>query len=340
MHCSHRGGFQQQVRFLRQQFLQEDGLPFGDVLSSEAVSQAVRSIGLFWMERIYTPLTTLWVFLAQVLSADHSCRSAVARLIAQRISLGQLPCSAETGAYCQARKRLPEKFFSGVARQTGQTLDARSDSTWRWKGHRVYIYDGSTVTMPDTLENQRAYPQNVAQKPGLGFPIARIGAIFSLACGAVVELGICRYAGKGQGELNLLHTLWSFFRDGDVVLTDRLMCTWMEIFLLKSRGIDSVTQLHAWRKSDFRRGQRLGPGDHLVCWGRPESRSIIEKADRSLPQFMTVRECRIRVSQPGFRSKSIVVVTTLLDHEKYTPDDLAQLYLARWNAEVSQAECR
>src|SRR5262249_9156217 len=153
------------------------------------------------------PLVTLWVFLGQVLSADHSCRAAVARLRAHRLARGQRPCSAETGAYCQARQRLPEQFFSDVACSVGRNLDGQADPRWLWKGRRVYLFDGTTVTMPDTPANQEAYPQVYNQKLGLGFPIARLGAIISLACGAVVNLGLCRYAGKGQGEVSLLRQL-------------------------------------------------------------------------------------------------------------------------------------
>jgi hypothetical protein len=226
MRDSNQGWFHQQVSFLRRQFLQDGDLPFNNVLSEEIVKQALTAINVFWMDRIYSPLVTLWVFLGQVLSADSCCRAAVARLIARRLSQGQGPCSPETGAYCQARKRLPEKFFSEVARQTGRALEANVDPQWLWKRRRVYVYDGSSVSMSDTPENQSAYPQPVVQKPGLGFPLARIAAVFSLACGAVLDLGICRYAGKGQSELGLLRTLWDLFVPGDVLLTDRLMCSW------------------------------------------------------------------------------------------------------------------
>jgi hypothetical protein len=211
MRHSNQGRFRQQVRFVRRQFLQDGGLPFSNVLSENLISQALKAISGFWMDRIYSPLVTLWVFLGQVLSADHSCRAAVARLIAHRISRGQSPCSAETGAYCQARKRLPERFFSGVARQTGRALEDNVDPDWLWKRRRVYVYDGSSASMPDTPENQRDYPQPDTQKRGLGFPLARIAAVFSLACGAVLDLGICRYAGKGQSELGMLRALWDMF---------------------------------------------------------------------------------------------------------------------------------
>jgi len=326
--------FRQQVSFLRRQFLQDGELPFSNVLSEGIVSQGLASINSRWLDRVYSPLVTLWVFLGQVLSADHSCRAAVARLIAYRAAQGQRPCSPETGAYCQARKRLPEAFFSEVARQTGRALDDKVKPQWRWKGRRVYMFDGTVVSMPDTPENQAAYPQPDTQHPGLGFPLARIAVVFSLACGAVLDLGFARYAGKGQGELSLLRGLWNLFLPGDVLLADRLMCSWTEIFRLKQRGIDCVTRLSK-RTVDFRRGLRLGDGDHLVRWPKPGCpRSMDWQTYKSLPEFLTVREIRVRVEQPGFRSRTIVVVTTLLDAEAYSKSDLAELYRSRWNNEL------
>src|SRR5271155_1500435 len=149
MRYSNQGRFRQQVRFLRHQFLQDGDLPFGDVLSEGIVAQALEAVNVCWLDRIYSPLVTLWVFLGQVLSADHSCRAAVARLIAYRAAQGQRPCSSETGAYCQARKRLPESFFSEVARQTGHVLEDKVKPEWRWKGRRVYMFDGTVISMPD-----------------------------------------------------------------------------------------------------------------------------------------------------------------------------------------------
>jgi hypothetical protein len=335
MRYSTPGQFREQVRFLRRQFLQDDELPFSQVLSEDLVSQSLATIKTCWLDRIYSPLVTLWIFLGQVLSADHSCRAAVARLIAHRISRGQDPCSPETGAYCQARKRLPEKFFSEAARQTGRALEQGVDPKWLWKRRRVYVYDGSSVSMPDTSKNQLAYPQPDTQKPGLGFPLARIAAVFSLACGAVLEVGICRYAGKGQSELGMLRTLWDIFLPGDVLLADRLMCTWTEMVMLKARGVDCVCRFTSHRKTDFRRGKRLGPDDHIVLWPKPtKPRSMDRMTYHALPAFLMVRECRIRVEQPGFRVTTLTLATTLLDSHEFTKYDLAQLYRARWNAEL------
>jgi Transposase DDE domain len=336
MRSYNHGRVQQQTSFLRRQFLQDGDLPLTDVLSEGIVAQALTATGVIWLDRIYSPLVTLWVFLGQVLSADHSCRAAVARLIAHRLSQGQRPCSPTTGAYCQARKRLPEQFFAAVACLVGRALDAKADAQWLWKGRRVYMFDGTTVSMPDTPENQAAYPQVYNQKPGLGFPIARIGVITSLACGAVLNLGFCRYAGKGQGEVSLLRQLWDVLRPGNVLLADSLLSNWTGIVLLKERGVDLVSRLNkAHRKADFRRGKRLGHDDHIVRWHKPTSiRSVDWRTYKSLPEYVTIREARIRVEQPGFRTKVIVVVTTLLDPQETTKDDLATLYRARWNNEL------
>jgi Transposase DDE domain len=334
MPYSNPGSFLAQASFLRRQFLQDGDLPFTNILTEEVIAQALTTLG-GWLDRIFSPLVTLWVFLGQVLSADHSCRAAVARLLAHRLAHGQSPCSAQTGAYCQARKRLPESFFADVARHTGRALDAKVDPQWLWKRRRVYIYDGSSVSMPDTAENQAEYPQPDTQKPGLGFPLARLAALFSLACGAVLDVGICRYAGKGQSELGMLRTLWDLFRPGDVLLADRLMCAWTEMVMLKQGGVDSVCRLTSHRTADFRRGQRLGKGDHVVRWNKPgKPRSIDRQSYDALPEFLLVRECRVRVKQPGFRVKSLIIATTLLDADAFTKDDLGTLYLARWQAEL------
>ncbi len=332
-HCKPRP-FRAQANFLRRQFLQDGDLPFTDVLTEGVIAQALATL-TGWLDRIFSPLVTLWVFLGQVLSADHSCRAAVARLLAHRLARGQSPCSAQTGAYCQARQRLPEAFVADVARQTGRALDDAVEPQWLWKRRRVHVYDGSSASMPDTPANQRDYPQPGTQKPGLGFPLARIAAVFSLACGAVLDLALCRYAGKGQSELGMLRTLLDLFRPGDVVLADRLLCAWTEMVLLKERGVDSVCRFSSHRRADFRRGRRLGKGDHVVVWPKPpKPRTIDRAAYAMLPESLTVRECRVQVEQPGFRITTLIVATTLLDPAEITKEDLGQLYRARWNAEL------
>jgi hypothetical protein len=327
--------FRAHASHLRRLFLQGGGLPFADVLTEEVLAGALAAVGR-WLDRIYSPLVTLRVFLGQVLDPDHSCRAAVARLNAHRVANGRRPCSARTGAYCRARRRLPEAFFAAAACAVGRRLDAKTERGWLWKGRRVYLFDGTTVSMPDTPANQAAYPQVYNQKPGLGFPIARVGALISLACGAVVNLGLCRYAGKGQGEVSLLRRMWDLLTAGDVILADRLTANWATIQMLQARGVELVSRLNkAKRTADFRRGRRLGPDDHVVRWAKPTSiRSLDWKTYKALPDAIEVRECRVRVAQPGFRTRSVVVVTTLLDPGQATKEDLAELYRARWHAEL------
>ena len=326
---------QRQVESLRQEFLQDGQLPFTDVLTEECLKEALREIKAPWNDRIFTPLVTLWVFLGQVLAADQSCRAAVARLIAHRVAQGlealqlgdrRLLPGAETPAGAVLRRHRPP---------VGRRLDERVDPKWLWKGRRVYLFDGSTVAMPDTPENRAEYPLTYNQTPGTCFAIARIGAIISLSCGAILDLGICRYAGKGQGEVSLLRRLWDVLRPGDVLLGDRLMGNWASMYWLQQRGVDTVSRLTAHRTADFRKGTRLGKDDHLVVWKKPTSiRSVDRRTYDALPESITVREVRFRVEQPGFRTRAIVVVTTLLDPEQATQEELASLYRARWNNEL------
>jgi Transposase DDE domain len=162
-----------------------------------------------------------------------------------------------------------------------------------------------------------------------------LAAIISLSCGAILDLGICRYAGKGQNESGMLRQLWGLFRSGDVIVADRLMCSCTEMVMLQQRGVDVVCRLTSHRTADFRRGERLGKDDHVVIWMKPRKpRSIEQEVYDALPEFLLVRECRVRIEQTGFRVRSLVIATTLLDAEEYTKDDLAQLYRARWNIEL------
>ena len=299
MRYSNQRLFRSQFEFLRQQFLQGNDSPFSDVLTRETVQQALDTIEFAWNERIYTPLVTLWIFLGQVISADHSCRSAVARFVAHRISRGERPCSSRTGAYCQARKRLPEKFFATITQSVGLALDTKMKQSWLWKGRRVIMFDGSSLSMPDTKANQAEYPQTWKSKPGAGFPFARIGILSSLSCGAVLDMSMSSYTGKGTGEVSLLRRMWGMLQTGDVLLTDSLMCNWRNLYELNERGIPVVARLNkALRKADFRRGKRLGSGDHLVQWPKPYMRGVSPTAQSTMPSLLTVREIRFRVEQP------------------------------------------
>jgi hypothetical protein len=310
-------------------------LYFAALLPEDCIEKAFGKTRRFWQGWIYTPAVTVWVFLSQCLSADHSCREAVARLLSWRVALGLKPCSANTGAYCTARGNLPEEVVHRLACDTGKQVEDESPQGWLWHGRKVRVVDGSTVTMPDSEENQAAYPQPNSQKPGCGFPIARILVIFSLAVGTVLEAAIGQYKGKQTGENSLFRGLYEVLGDGDIILADRYFSGWCDIALPLQRGVDLVLRKHQLRQTDFRTGKRLGKDDHLVVWSRPQRPAWMSAEQyATLPAELTLREIRIHVVQQGMRTRSLVVVTTLLDAQQYPPEEIALLYRQRWQAEL------
>ena len=309
---------------------------FAALLSQEVILSALGAASSLWQGWIYTPEVTTWVFLSQCLSADHSCRDAVARLAAWRVTQGLHACSAETGAYCIAREHLPEEACQQLVRQTGKELEEQSPRAWRWHGRPVRTVDGTTVTMPDTAENQAEYPQQKNQKPGCGLPIARVLVVFSLAVGTVLEVAIRPYQGKLTGENSMLRTLHGSFAAGDVVLADRYFSGWFDLALLQGRGVDVVIRKHQLRATDFRTGRRLGHDDHVVRWAKPaRPRWMSRECYAGLPNELALREVRVRVRQRGFRVKSLVIVTTLLDAKEFSAREIADLYRLRWQAELN-----
>jgi len=311
-------------------------LYFASLLSEDRILEAFGEARLLWQGWVYSPAVTIWVFLSQCLSPDHSCREAVAGLIAWRLARGLRACSAATGAYCTAREDLPEDACYQLVRDTGRQVDEEAPPAWSWLGHRVLDVDGSTYTMPDTAENQAEYPQAPSQKRGCGFPIARIVVVFSLAVGTVLEAALAKYQGKLTGENSLFRTLHSLLQAGDVVLADRYFSGWFDLALIQRRGAHVVVRKHQLRATDFRTGQRLGKDDQLVCWEKPQRpKWMSEEEYAELPDSLTLREVRVRVTQKGFRTQSLVVVTTLLDAKKYLAGEIAKLYRRRWQAELN-----
>jgi hypothetical protein len=332
-----QGRLSSQVELLKNQFAQSAELPFGDVLDANRVEQIVAETGIEFRDRIYTPLTTLTTYLWQVLHPDQACQGAVAKLAAQRVAQGKKPCSTNTGGYCTARNRLPEALPAALARETGQRLHDRSPQDCFLGGRPLKPFDGATLTMPDTPANQEAFPQHPRQKQGAGFPIARIGVLFSLVSGAVLQWGLCRYKGKAQSELALLSQMLECLSPGDIVLADRYLCSYCIFALLLRQGVDLLTRLHQSRKTDFRRGRRLGKGDHVVEWRKPVRCPpwMSKELFASLPAVLTLREVKVHVEQSGFRTRDLIVVTSLRDAELYPAAELAEAYRARWQAELN-----
>ncbi|MEA3282236.1 MAG: IS4 family transposase [Euryarchaeota archaeon] len=316
-----------QIIALRLCFAQIDGLPFSDILSAETIRNIMDEEVGSYRDRIYSPLITLSAFLSQVLSSDHSCRNAVAKVLAERVAQGESPCSSNTKSYCKARFRLPTSLVRRLVRETGKLLHLKSEEGWKWKGRSVKLVDGTTVSMPDTPENQKTYPQPEGQKPGVGFPIARIVAIISLSCGAVLDVAIGPYKGKETGEHALLRQILDSISAGDIILGDRYYCSYFLIVMLQWLGADSVFRIHGSRKSDFRRGKHLGKKDHIVIWKKPKQRPnwMTESMYLQMPDTITIREIKINKK---------VITTTLLDPKKFTREEIDELYTKRWLIEV------
>ena len=318
-------------------FAQDNDLPFAEVLTEADVAQ------IFAEEKIsfgklahsfWTPAITLWAFLWQVISPDKSCRQAVANVM-MSLALTYDPGNIDTGLYCRARAKLPPTLMRRLALHVGHGLEQAAPEDWLWKGRHVNLVDGSTSRLPDTEENQEAFPQAKTQKKGLGFPIIRWVALIGLATAVVKGFAYGPYAGKETGETALFRELLEQLQRDDIVLADRYYGSFFMAALLLSHGVDVVVRLHQKRKYDFRRGEQLGEGDHIVEWNKPERPEwMSEELYALFPETIRMREIYRRVDQPGCRVKELVIATTLLNAQEYGADEIVELYSKRWHVEV------
>ena len=316
----------EQVKRCRARFAQSVDAVLGEVIPAALLKQWVAEEVGPYRERIYSPLRTLMLFLEQVLSADHSCQDAVARGVSGQVALGQKPSSLNSGPYCAARQRLSLGLPTRLAREVGARLTAQQPAAWRWRGRQIKLVDGTTVSMPDTESNQASFPQSREQKPGLGFPLARLVAIVSLSCGAVLEWAAGAYEGKQTGETALLRDLARHLKGGDVVIADRCYAGYFMIALLMMTAVDVVIRQHQQRSTDFRRGTRLGKRDHVVVWARPQRPSWMDEATyETMPETLVMREARIG----GW-----TLATTFIDAKEVSRGELLNLYRLRWNVEL------
>lgn len=315
-----------QIDHFRKSFYQLQDLAFNDFLPTSLIDNIIDHTPHV-RASVYTPLVTLNTFIHQVLSDDSSCKRAVAGVLADRILAGKFANCVNTGPYCNARERLPLNQLVEAATNVGLTLHKNTDSGWKWKSFNVVITDGTTVLMPDTPANQEAFPQQSNQKAGLGFPIARLVALVSLAAGTVTAYRLAPYQGKGTGEISLLSKLLDNLAVGDLLLGDRYYCTYAIIALLQARGIPVLFQMYAQKIANFSQGIMLGAKDHKVDWIKPKIKPVWMTVQEysALPQKLTVRE---------FSVKGVVYVTTLDDHKIYSKQELAKLYKERWKIEL------
>ena len=312
-------------------------LYFASLISKECIEAAFGDAScILNSARIYTTSVTVWAFLSQVMSIHHGCIAAVTKLISFRVARGLAVCSAETGAYCIARDKLDESSMQRLVNHSGRHIEEKAPKDWRWLGRRVLTGDGTTVTMADTAENQVEYPQQRAQSPGCGFPIMRVFVLFAMATGTVIENAVSMYRGKGTHEVCLFRSVDSCIEKGDVYLADRAYSGWFDMARLMLREVDVVVRKHQFRRTDFRIGKRLSTDDHVIKLAKPSRPDWMSKEEyATYPEFISIRETRIRVEHKGFRTQEIHVHTSLLDDITYSKQEIAMLFRRRWEAELN-----
>ena len=320
-------------------FLAHDGLPFSEVLDANHIQTVfAKHNNLFG--RTYTTAIVLWAFMGQVLrdGKEAACQSAVSRISCYYQLMFGHSVDPDTRDYCRARAKLSEEALHELSCDVARQAEEQMQTEHLFHGKHAKLIDGATVLMPDTPRNQAAYPQNPSQKPGIGFPIARMVAVISLATACVIDATMGKYAGKGTGETSLLRQLMHCLNPGDIAVADRNFGNFWTTALLMQRGVDICFRKKSGRPTDFRKGRRLGKNDHLVVWQRPPKPKWMSREDYDqLPSSIQLREIRYVLHQPGRKQTSFVLVTTLYEStEKQTIklEELAELYGSRWNVEV------
>ncbi len=290
--------------------------------------------GAMSRRRLFSKENTFWAFFSQVLDADGGCKEVIRKLQSYASLKGVKFPSSSTSSFCTARKKLDIQTLAEIFHHTAGYPERRAENG-RLNGRRVIVVDGTGVSMPDTPENQAIWPQTISQKPGCGFPSARICACFSLASGALLSYAI---GNKKSHELPLFRQQWETFKPGDVFLGDKGFCSYFDIAKLEHQGVDSVVTLA--RRAPLRGAgslKKLGPDDLLIAWQRPrytDKLSYSKQEWEQLPESLTLRQIRVTVPYPGFRVRHFYIVTTLLDADQYPTGALADLYFQRWDVEL------
>lgn len=335
-----RQGRKGEFEMIADPFVHGPGLPFAEVLDAESIRETFRQENALFAqdeEDIFSTEIVLWAFLAQSLrdGKGAACSAAVSDIATYLLQTGQKPPSGDTGDYCRARAKLNLSALRRLVVESAQGLEGQVQDAWLWKGLHAKLVDGFTFTMPDTPENQAAFPQLTTQDPGVGFPIARCCTVVSLATAGVCAAAVGPCEGKQTGENALLRDLLEVFDENDVAVFDRYYCSYLLLAMLSLRGVQVCARLHQRRRSDFRRGRRLGPDDHLITWTRPARPAWMPpETYAQMPETLTLRELQFEVHEPGRRTRVLTVVTTLTDPKAYPKEDIAALYGFRWNVEL------
>lgn len=320
------------------------GLPFTDVLAEHDIQTAFDAADCRFAEdddAVFTPAITLWAFLSQMLftGSARSCNAAVLRIRELLRRLGRPICSFNSGGYCKARVKIDENVPKQLLCVTTDRAERKAKTRWTWNNRKhVYLVDGAEVTGPDTQENQAEYPQSDRQAEGCGFPMMRIVVLTSLITAMVRSVAVGPYSGKESGESALFRRLIETIPKGAVVVGDRYYCSYVAIATLLQQGIDVVTRLTNKRlealgnRDTFK---RMKNGDLLVTWKRPQRPDWMSREEyQTMPETLTLRLVEVHVTEKGFRTKHLHVVTTLLDTKIDSSPSLAELYRRRWNIEL------
>lgn len=322
------GRSKQQQRTLSKQIKKVDALHFFNLLTSPQLLELIEALLPDYRERLCPPTACLSMFLGQVLSEDGSCRKAVSDAFIDRKLRGLREVNAQnTSGYCRARQRLPKELVSALTRKVGAMLSDNAPTQWKWRGRHVKLVDGTTTQLSDSADNQARYPQHGNQKEGAGFPLARLVAVISLAHGAVLDVAMGAYKGKGTGEYGLFRELKDNFEAGDLMLADSYYCSYFLIADLLARGVDFVFEQHGARNTDFRKGTSLGERDHVVHWQKPAIKPewMTAEAYAEYQDVLTLRETKVGKK---------VLVTSLLKPREVSKHDLSELFMERWHVEV------
>lgn len=325
MKTSKRLSLRLQIRNFKNAFFQIGELPFKNLISDSLIKSLRRSGN--GNDSIFTPLVTLKTFLLQILNEDASCKEAVSTVFMERITNGYEANSINTGGYCKARQRLPFPILKDMVMSSGQVLHQQAADDWLWKGFRVALVDGTTVLMPDTEDNQAAYPQQSTQKPGLGFPILRMVGLLSLTSKSCLGYETAPYKGKGTGETSLFSKLISLLGQNDLLLGDRYYASYAIMYLLTLQGTSFIFKQSSNVKTDFKKGTYLGVKDHILQYKKPARKPVwmSKEAYSEIPNELFIRE---------FSVNGVIYVSSLLKIKTYPKKELAELYGLRWDVEL------
>jgi DDE family transposase len=318
-----------------------------DVLPDQLIRDTCRRVGHTWRQRQLDPVVTTYLVLQQALHGN--------------VPAGEL--RRQTGlrftdsAYCQARRRLPTAVLRALQRAVAgrARADLADDPQARWHGHRVFLIDGSSFSMPDTEELREAFGQPTGQAEGCGFPVAHLLVQFDARAGYLLKTLVAPLRTHDLARVPLAH------RDlaaGDLLVGDRAFASYAHLALCRQRRLHGLFRAHQKQLIDFRphrrwappgaggaaaKGlprsrwlKRLGKHDQLVEYHKPAERPawLSAAAYAALPDTLVVRELRYRIRIPGRRVRQVTLVTTLLDPRRYSARALARRYGQRWQAET------